>query len=96
LYVDVRRIDIGLRWEVFEQVKICLGTWNIGELDLLSLSSLRVTIFQLFKNVKKPVIGRLHELKETTPCLLAKGVDIAQPRINILLQFINLIHILLS
>ena len=49
-------------FEVVEDILLCFCAGNIGKLNLLCLSSLRVAILQLLKNVKKSIIGCLREL----------------------------------
>ncbi len=48
-------------FEVIEKIFLCFSAGNIGKLNLLCLSSLRVAILQLLKNVKKSIIGCLRK-----------------------------------
>ena len=49
-------------FEVVEEIFLCLCARDVGKLNLLCLSRLRVAILQLLKNVKKSIIGCLREL----------------------------------
>ncbi len=72
LNVDVGWVDVGLRGEVLQQIHRRLSAGHFGEVDLLSLSRLRVSVLQPLEDVEQSVVRKLQEVKYAFTSMLTK------------------------